>query len=69
MTCCPENTIPFVNQATSTIPFTGDKPLVTVSYFIDGVWRALGVMTQIRFVGSNIEIDHGGAATGIIKLT
>lgn len=63
MTCCPVNIVPFFNQITTTIPYTGN-PVVQVMYFIDGQWKIEGVFTEIRFTGGNIVVNHGGMSTG-----
>lgn len=72
MPCCELNTTNFVNQATTTIAYAGefgDKPLVEVIYFIDGQWIQQGVFSNIRIQPTQIFIDHGGPATGIVKLS
>lgn len=75
MPCCPLNTFNFINATQTTIPYAGefgDKPLVDVMYLIDGEWIAKGVFTNIYLLGfptSSIKVDHGGPATGVIKLS
>lgn len=72
MTCCPLDTTNFVNQSTTTVPYGGEygeHPLVEVIYLIDGVWIQQGVFTQIKIEAGQIVVDHGGAATGLIKLS
>lgn len=68
MICCDIQIIPFVAAASSTIPYTGDRPTVTVSYFVDGVWQALGYVTNQTLTDTDIIIDHGGPMTGVIKI-
>lgn len=68
MPCCPQNITSFFNQPTTTIPYTGVKPIVSVIYFVDGEWKVMGVGTEIRFTGSNIVINHGGPATGKVVI-
>ena len=68
MICCNENITNFTNQTTTVIGYTEPKPLVTVLYLIDGQWRA-DIATGIKFVGANIVIDHGGPATGVVKIS
>lgn len=49
----------------------GQVPNVTVSYWDGTQYISAGVMTQIRFVGlpvTQITVDHGGTATGILKI-
>lgn len=76
-TCCTITTQPFVNQSTTMVGWTGNRPTVTVTYFIDGVWTAIGVVPVIRIVGdgvipgpvdSAVIVDHGGPSTGVVKL-
>lgn len=68
MPCCPQNITSFFNQTSTTISYSGVKPLVSVIYFVDGVWKEAGVFTEIRFTGSNVIVNHGGPATGKIVL-
>lgn len=74
-TCCIITLTPFVNAVSTTVPYSGNKPTVTVSYLISGVWQALGVVTSIIFGAASVTIDHGGSfaddvsgATGVIKM-
>lgn len=72
MTCCPLNTTNFVNQSSTTVPYNGEyglRPLVQVTYFIDGQWIQQGVFSEIRIQAGQIVVDHGGPATGLIKLS
>jgi len=68
MTCCDTILQTFVNVPTVSVPYVGNKPTVTVSYLIDGVWQAAGVATPITITDSSVEIDNGGNATGVVKL-
>lgn len=77
MTCCQVTYKPFANQSITTLPWAGNRPTVTVSYLIDGVWMAMGVQTVITFVGGvgptsttdpAVVINHGGPATGVVKM-
>lgn len=67
MTCCDIITQTFVNESSTTVPYTGNRPTVTVSYLIDGVWQAF-VAAQVQLTDTNVIIDHGGVGTGVIKL-
>lgn len=75
MTCCPETIVPFNNQAVTDIPYSleyGIKPLVTPLYFVGGEWIAQGMMTSIKLLGTPtnlIRVEHGGPASGIIKIS
>ena len=69
MICCPENITTFVNQTETNVPYWGTKPVVTVLYLQNGVWTASGVLTQIKLEAANVNVTHGGAATGIVKLS
>lgn len=67
LSCCIVTLTPFVNASLTVIAYSGNKPTVTVSYLIDGVWQALGVVTQIIFGAASVTVDHGGLNTGVIK--
>lgn len=67
MSCCNITYRTFVNEAVTTIPYTGAVPTVTVSYLVDGEWN-ISVATSIKLVGGNIVVDHGGIATGVVKV-
>lgn len=71
-TCCDQNTTNFVNQSVTTIAYGGEygeRPLVQVVYYQDGAWVQQGISTQIIIEPGQIVVDHGGPATGLIKLT
>ncbi len=70
MTCCNINIIPFASVATSTVPYTGNRPTISVAYLqADGSFLFNGMMTQINFTPTDVIIDHGGGLqSGIIKL-
>lgn len=56
-------------QATTTVPYTGDKPTISVAYLQpDGTLLVQGVMSQIDFQPTEFIIDHGGPASGVIKI-
>lgn len=71
-TCCDIILTTFTNQTLSIIPYSGDRPTVSVAYLIDGIWQAMGVATNIKFkntiTGTKVVVDHGGIASGVIKL-
>lgn len=67
MTCCSVTLTPFVNEATSVVIYSGDRPTVSVSYLIDGVWQVF-VASTAKLLTNSVEIDHGGLSTGIIKI-
>jgi hypothetical protein len=68
MTCCVQNTFNFVNQAVTSVAFPNPVS-VEVLYKVDGVWIQAGVFTQITKSPTGVVVDHGGLATGIIKIT
>lgn len=69
MICCPVTTIPFANQSVTVVPYTGERPVVSVAYLnADNTFTLAGIMTNIVFTSTNFTIDHGGPASGIIKL-
>lgn len=69
MPCCSVILTPFANVATTTVPYSGDRPTVSVSYLVDGVWYAMGVATNIILNPTSVVVTHGGAATGVVKIT
>jgi hypothetical protein len=78
MSCCSPTIVPFFNAATSTIDYGpslqlqfGQAPNVSVSYWDGTQFVAAGITTQIKFDTfpvTQIIVDHGGPATGIIKI-
>lgn len=69
MTCCNVTIQPFAMEAVTTVPYTGVKPTVSVAYLqSDGTLLVQGVMSQIDFQPTEFIIDHGGLASGIIKI-
>jgi hypothetical protein len=49
----------------------GNAPNVNVSYWDGTQYVAAGIMTQIKFDAypvTQVIIDHGGPATGLIKI-
>lgn len=49
----------------------GQAPNVTVTYWDGTQYVETGIMTQVRLVGfpvMQIVVDHGGEATGLIKI-
>jgi hypothetical protein len=78
MTCCQTTYKPFANVSQTILPWSGNRPTVTVSYLVDGVWVAMGVQTVINiFNGGDpnapadvpvVVVDHGGPATGVVKM-
>lgn len=67
MSCCITTIVPFVNEALTVVPYSGNKPTVTVSYLIGGVWQALGVVPTIAYGAGSVTVDHGGSSTGVVK--
>lgn len=65
-TCCTVTLTPFINQASSIVAYSGDRPTVSVSYLIDGVWQVF-VASTAKLLANSVEVDHGGLSTGIIK--
>lgn len=68
MICCDVILTTFVNQPTVTVPYTGNRPIVSVTYLIDGVWQAAGVATPITITDTDVVVDNGGEMTGVIKI-
>lgn len=80
MICCPPTIIAFSNALATIIPYTGDmqtkygaEPRVDVFYYDPGTETYVennGIpSSQVKFDGININIDHGGANTGMIKIS
>lgn len=69
MTCCPENITSFAGVSSTYVSYSGQRPTVTVLYYNAGQWTAAGVATGIRITDTQVIVDHGGPATGIIKLS
>lgn len=80
MACCPVNIIPFSNQLTTTIDYNaglkaefGNYPKVSLYYFDSSTgdfYEVNGVPgTEVKFDGDNIIVDHGGPATGLLKIS
>lgn len=67
MTCCIQKIVPFVNKPSTTVPFTGNKPTVSVYYNIEGQWQ-VSATSVINYGTSSVTVDHGGLSTGIVKL-
>lgn len=69
MNCCNFTIQPFAAEAITTVPYTGVKPTVSVAYLQpDNTLLFNGVMTQINITTTDVIIDHGGIASGIVKL-
>lgn len=78
MSCCNPTIIPFFNTPTTTVAYGpamqsqyGQAPNVTVSYWDGTQFVAAGIMTQVKFDTfpvTQIDIDHGGIASGLIKI-
>lgn len=67
MPCCQISLTPFVNESTTTVPYSGDRPTVSVSYLIDGIWQVF-VGTVVKLLAGSVVVDHGGPATGVLKI-
>lgn len=70
MPCCTTDSYPFTNEAVTTINYYGTRPSVEVAYLNeDDTWTLAGIMTTITFNGTTITVDHGGLASGVVKLS
>lgn len=74
-TCCLPTTFTF-NGPLVTEQYTaamaaiyGPIPKLEVYYLVDGDYVAAGIFTQIQFDGSNILVDNGGPARGILRVS
>lgn len=69
MICCPATIQPFLSEAVTTIGYTGNKPTVSVAYLqTDGTFNVAGIMTLITVTPTQVIVDHGGPASGYVKL-
>lgn len=68
MPCCTQTITTFVNETTTTVPYVGERPTVTVSYLVDGVWYAQGVATVVQVTASSVVVTHGGSSTGVVVM-
>lgn len=67
--CCAVTEQEFTNEVITTVPFTGDEPTVSVYYRqTDGTYRE-DILTQVVLNGASVVINHGGPATGVVKIT
>lgn len=74
VSCCTPTIQPF-NEAVTTINYSttlrrsfGNEPNVQVYYAQDGNYVLSDDMNQVKFDGTNIEVDHGGPQVGFIKI-
>lgn len=69
MICCNPTIQSFASESISIVNYTGNKPTVSVAYLqTNGTFITIGVMTQIQVTPTQVIIDHGGLASGYIKL-
>jgi hypothetical protein len=69
MICCEQTISAFFNESTTTVPYTGNRPTVTVNYKQpDGSYLAAGIFTLIEVTPTEVIVDHGGPSTGVVKL-
>lgn len=78
MSCCNPIIVPFFNKTSSTVTYGpslqsqfGQAPNVSVTYWDGAQYVMAGITTQVKFIGypvTQIIVDHGGPATGFIKI-
>lgn len=76
MSCCTPILTSFQNVATTTIPYPqslrdvyGNIPTIKIAYLENGEYKeSTGFITHVSLDTDQITIDHGGEATGVIKL-
>lgn len=78
MSCCNPTIIPFYNVSSSSVSYGpgyqaqyGPVPRITVLYWDGTQYVAAGIFTQIALTGypvTSFTVDHGGPATGILKI-
>ena len=80
MACCPYDIISFADKLTTSIAYPdtlkaifGQKPRVSVYYWDADVGEFYTLndfpTSSVIFTGSSIEIDHGGLASGYVKIS
>lgn len=69
MICCTPTITNFILETVTTVPYTGNRPIVTVLYLQpDNTFQEAGILTLIQITATDVIIDHGGVATGLVKL-
>lgn len=79
MACCVPYMVPFSNVSMTTVDYNtglkelyGAYPKVTVYYYdqeANEYYEANGIPgSEVKFDGNTISVDHGGPATGQIKI-
>jgi hypothetical protein len=77
MLCCAQTILPFTNEPITVIGLTDAlknaysfAPNIEVVYLDEqtGEYVLEGIITNVHITSSQIIIDHGGNATGFIKL-
>jgi hypothetical protein len=70
--CCENTIVPFYSTGTTTVPYGGEfgsTPSIDVLYKNeDGTFTKAGIFILISIEPTQIIIDHGGPATGFIKI-
>jgi hypothetical protein len=67
MACCPAITQTFGGVTSTFVPWVGSVPRVEVWYFIDGVLQ--NQVSNVTVDALGVLVDHGGLATGVIKIS
>lgn len=76
MSCCPSISKTFFNEEATTITYPqsykalyGPIPTIKVLYLQDGEYiEGTGFLTNIAVNSEQIVINHGGPASGVIKI-
>lgn len=76
MSCCEQTIIPFTLQGSTVIPYTtslrekhGQVPSIEVYHLIGGQYIKVHTAPLLDSINpTQITINHGGSATGFIKL-
>jgi len=79
MPCCSPTIIAFHNTPSTTFGYGpsmvlqyGQAPKVDVIYWDGTKYVSAGIMTQIKFDTypvTQVTVDHGGASSGLIKIS
>lgn len=69
MTCCEHTYVNFANQSVTSVPWTlTANPVIEVLYQQPNGTYDFAVFTNIKRTPTQIIVDHGGPATGVIKI-
>ena len=69
MICCSPTIHAFAGDLVSTVPYTGNRPIVEVLYLMpDSTLQQAGIFTHIEITATDVIVTHGGVSSGLVKL-